>query len=119
MLLLFRVDAKHTSMKTDEEIVCVRYVECTEPVDRIDKSLEFVCLRCRKLHVVHRSEMKEREARVPEHGDRRSTEQFSSIGRGDSLILENNATIKFIYPRRQAQHRSYVNRIATGFRKVL
>lgn len=44
-LLLFRVEARHNAKKTQEELSFVKYMECTEVMDKFDKVLKYVCLR--------------------------------------------------------------------------
>lgn len=46
VLQMFRVEAKHSGINTEEEISFVRYMYCTKPADKIDEILG--CARLRR-----------------------------------------------------------------------
>lgn len=66
---MFREETNQGGMEMEENLAFVHYMKCTEPMDKIGKVLEFVCLKKSTSNEVANSKLNESEGQMREVGE--------------------------------------------------
>lgn len=119
VLSMFRAEARHNGLKTEETLESVQYMEFSESLDKMDKVLGCACLRWSTSDELDYSKMKEGKDAGQEVGVWFGIEPFSSVAERISVVRENHPIKPFILLRYSAQQKFYDNRFSPNFAEAL
>lgn len=101
-------------------LALLQYMDCTDPVDNVEKMLNCVCMRGNTSDNDDYSMSRAEEAfGVRENGEWFGIEPFRSIEGCISVVKDNHPIALFTKPPHWAQQRFCVHRFASVFEKAM